>query len=344
MRWWLPILLVACGPTPLTPTPDGPDQPDGPPPDVPVSGCDYSELRDTTNDDVPPATGTPEDTGQTFGQELVVCGSFAADHFDGDITVDVDGYLITLASPADVLVRIHGAGAETIELVGLDVYTGAAFDQLVGSNTFYGDHGVAAMHLDAGTYELAAFALATAAIGAEVDYRITITADAPATRCPAVTTGGYAEANDGASSTGNDVVAIPSGAPPALTASAADAPEPSGLTVAAGVSTRVTGSLADVAVADQYEDKDTFLIASGDANELAVRLDWTAATNLDYLVFEEGSVEAVTRAIAPSTTGPEYETFAVKPNTSYWLLVGAKVGGAFPATYSATLCGASFTP
>ena len=344
MRWLLPILLVACGPKTLTPTPDGPVEPaDGPPEDSPpAAACDYNELRDTTNDDVPPASGTPEDTGVMFDQKLVVCGSFAADHFDDDITVDVDGYKFTLATTTDLLVRLHGAGAEAIEFVGMDVYGGAAFDELAGTLTFYGDHGVAQMRLQPGTYELAAFALAAAAIEAPVDYRITITADAPATRCPSVVSGAsYAEATDGANSTGNDMVTIPSGSPPALTA-ATDDPEPTGLTVTGSSQDRLGGLLKDVASADQYEDKDTYLIAVGDANELAIKLDWNGTANLDYLLFEANTPSPVVRAIAASNTGPEYQTFSVKPATAYWVLAGAKVGSTLPVAYSASLCGASF--
>ncbi len=340
------MLLVACGPKTLTPTPDGPDEaPDGPPVDSPpAAACDYTELRDTTNDDVPPASGTPEDTGVTFDQKLVVCGSFAADHFDGDITVDVDGYKFTLATTTDLLVRIHGAGAEAIELVGMDVYGGAAFDELVGTNTFYGDHGVAQMHLLPGTYELAAFALAAAAIEAPVDYRITITADAPDVRCPSVVSGtSYGEANDGAGNNGNDMVTIPSGAPPSLT-TAADSPEPTGLVVTGSSQDRLGGLLLDVALADQYEDKDTYLITTEDANELAIKLEWNGTANLDYLLFEANTPSPVVRAITASNTGPEYETFSVKPSTAYWVLVGAKVGSTLPVAYSASLCGASFVP
>jgi len=344
MRLLALCLLVACGPKSKDTPADGPiGSPDGPI-DTPVAVCDYTEQRDITNDDVPPANGTPEQTSVTFGQQLVVCGSFAADHFDGDITVDVDGYLITLTSAADVLVRLHGAGAETIELVGLDVYTGPDLDQLVGANTFYGDHGVTAIHLEPGTYELAAFALAAEAIDAPVEYQITINTDSPATRCPSVTGGAsYAEVLDGASNDGNDMVTIPSGAPPALTAGG-DTPEPTGITLNASAKYRIGGLLVDVAAADQYEDKDTFLITTEDANELAVKLDWNGPSNLDYLLFEADSAEAIVRAIAATNAGPEYETFSVKPATAYWLLVGAKVGSTLPVAYSASLCGAAFTP
>lgn len=347
----LALLLAACGPGPASDPPDAHHADaagveDAPAADAPPSGCDYTEQHDATNDDVSDPPGSPEQTGLTAGARTVVCGKFEHTHFDGDITADVDGYVIAVASETDVLVRLHGAGAETIEYAGVDVYGGATFGTLVGSATFYGDHGVVALHLPAGTYELAAFALSSAPLPSTIAYQLDITEDTPATRCPEVTSGGYAEAHDGADSTGNDVVTIPSGMPPALTASTTDAPEPTGLTLDPGTA-RLTGSAADVATTDQYEDKDTFAFATGaSTNELAVRLTWPGTgANLDYLVFEAGDPSPVFRAIATAPQAPELRTFSVKPNTSYWLLVGAKTGSAgFPVAYAASLCSAAFVP
>lgn len=342
-------LLAACGPSSSAP-PDGRvlDAPrtDDAPADAPPSGCDYTEQHDATNDDVSDPPGTPEQTGLTAGARTVVCGNFEHTHFDGDITADIDGYVLSVPSETDVLVRLHGAGAEAIEYAGVDVYGGATFGTLVGSATFYGDHGVAALHLPAGSYELAAFALSSAALSSTIAYELEVTTDTPATRCPEVASGGYAETHDGADSTDNDVVTIPDGAPPALTASATDAPEPTGLTLEPGA-TRVTGSAADVTTTDQYEDKDTFAFTTGaSTNELAVRLTWPGTgANLDYLVFEAGDPSPVFRAIATAPQAPELRTFSVKPNTSYWLLVGAKTGSAgLPVTYAASLCSAAFVP
>lgn len=342
------LLLAACGD-------DAPVQPvDAPPVAIDAAidaavptGCDYAEQSDLTNDDVSSTAGTPEVTGLTFATKTVVCGSLEAAHFDGDITVDVDGFTLTLAADADVLVRLHGTGLGGPELVGVEVYGGATFNQLVGSNTVIGDHAVTAMHLPAGTYELTAFALNSTAIASSLPYRIEVVTDAPATRCAELTTGGYAEAADGGASTGNDMIRLVSGTPPALTASTADAPEPTAFSITGGMSYRVTGSAADVATADTYEDVDTYAFATAaSTNELAVRLTWPGtATNLDYLLFEAGSADPVIRAIATANQGPELRTFAVKAGTSYWLLVGAKTGtGGLPAAYTATLCGGTFTP
>jgi hypothetical protein len=350
--WWFVLGVlggVGCGDKEFhTLEIDAHAAPDAPAIDAPQppAHCDYVEASDLTNDDVPPATGAPEQTGLTFASRTVVCGTFDSTHFDGDITVDIDGYLVTLAADADVVVTLHGAGAESVELVGLDIYTGPNLTTRVGGNTFYGDHGVTAVHLAAGSYELAAFALSGAAITAPIAYEIRVVADQPAARCPELTTGGYAEANDGAASTGNDMVRIASGAPPALTASTTDVPEPSGLVIEPAASALLTGSAADITTPDQYEDKDTFAFTTGaTTNELAVRLTWPGATaNLDYFVFEENTADPIVRAtlVGPA---PELTLFPVKPNTAYWLLIGAKVGATgLPASYGATVCGASFTP
>lgn len=349
MRFACSVLavLIGCGGDKAPADPDAPPIPIDAAPDADLpSGCDFAEQRDLTNDDVPPATGVPEQTGLTFVTRSVVCGTLDAAHFDGDITVDIDGYVIDVGAESDVLIRLHGPGAEAIELVGVDIYAGAGFDQLVATNTYYGDHAVTAVRLQAGKYELVAFALAGAAIATSIPYTLEVIADTPAARCSEVTTGGYAEAIDGATNAGNDMVRIPSGAAPALTASAADNPEPTQLVLIPGTNTRVTGSAGAAVMPDQYEDKDTFLVATGPAtNELAVQLDWPSTTaNLDYLLFEANSASPVIRAIS-TTQHPEVTTFSVKPNTSYWLLVGAKVGAtALPATYTASLCGATYTP
>lgn len=340
------LLLAACGDDAPDQSVDAPVAIDAAVDAAIATGCDYSEQADLTNDDVSSSAGMPEMTGLTFATKTVVCGALDASHFDGDITADVDGFTLTLAADADVLVRIHGTGLGGPELVGVEVYGGATFNQLVGSNTVIGDHAVTAMHLAAGTYELTAFALNSTAIPVSLPYRIEVVTDSP-TRCPELTTGGHAETTDGGASTGNDMIRLVSGTPPALTASTADAPEPTAFSIAGGMSYRLTGSAADVATADVYEDVDTYAIATAaTTNELAVRLTWPGTTtNLDYLLFEAGSADPVIRAIATTTTAPEVKTFAVKPGTAYWLLVGAKTGtGALPAAYTATLCATTFQP
>jgi hypothetical protein len=343
------LLLVACGDD------DGPAHSSdasvadtAPMPDSLPDDCDYTEQQDATNDDID--SGSPEATNLTFttSADTVVCGTIDASHFDGDITVDIDSFLITLATDADVLVRMNGPGAEAIEFVGVDVRAGSASGALVGTLTYYGDHGVTSVHLTAGTYDFEAFALSSAAITAAVPYTLAIVADNPALRCPELTTGGFPEAGDGASNDGNDVIRLASGMAPALTTSTADSPEATGLTLSPTAGDqRLTGSAADIAAPDLYEDKDTYAFATSSmTNELTVRLAWTGTTtNLDFLLFEAGDPTPVLRAISTAATSPEARTFSIKPSSSYWLLVGAKTGTlGLPMAYSASLCPTHFVP
>lgn len=346
---------AACGDdgnTPPTNADSGPHDdaaPDAPP--LPV-GCDYAETRDADNDDLYLETGTPELTGLTFTSSTTVCGTFDETHFDAaEGVVDVDTYVFELATAADVMVTIHGPGAEAIELAGVELYTGTDFADFIASADIATSHGVAAVHLEPGTYELLTFALNSAALTAPVSYKIKITTDAPETRCPDLTTGGYTEANDGVTSTGNDVVTITFGAggSQALTTVPTDSPDNSAAPFAIEPTTiqRITGSLADIATPDSYEDKDTYAFTTGaNTNQLAVRLTWPGTTyDLDYFLFEAGMVPAVTRVTNAGTTGPEFRTFVVKPSTSYWLLVGADATSTgLPVAYNATVCGAQFTP
>jgi hypothetical protein len=344
------VVAAACGDDGVAPSSDAAVVDTAPNPDGLPEGCDYVEQQDATNDDI--GSGTPETTNLTFttSADTVLCGSIDASHFDGDITVDVDSYLVTLATDADVLVRMKGPGAEAIEFVGIDVRAGSATGALVGTLTYYGDHGVTSVHLTAGTYDFEAFALNSAAITTSVAYTLAIVADNPALRCPELTTGGFAEALDtsGNMNAGNDVIRLASGMAPALTASGTDAPETTGLTLSPTAGDqRISGSAADIAAPDLYEDKDTYAFATSSmTNELTVRLAWTGTTtNLDFLLFEAGDPTPVLRAISTSTASPEARTFSIKPSSSYWLLVGAKAGTTgLPKAYAASLCPTHFVP
>jgi hypothetical protein len=312
------------------------------------SDCDYTEQADTTNDNL--ASGTPEATGLTYSTETVVCGSFDASHFDGDITVDVDSFIVAVANDGDLLLRLGGTGIDQIEFAGIDVRTADTANTLVGTLTYYGSHGVTSVHLPAGSYELTVFALSSAAIATTAPYQVKLLSDSPAIRCPELGSGGYAEANDGGSNNGNDVIQLASGMAPMLTASGGDSPEPTGLTLTpSNGDQRLSGNAANIAAPDLYEDKDTYAFMTGSTtNELTVRLAWAGtSTNLDYLLFEANAspLEAVVRAQKTAQTGPEALTFSIKPSTAYWLLIGSRAGTSTPAAaYSATLCPANFTP
>ena len=343
MRWFVNaafLSLVACGGESNHHTGIDALLPDTRTIDGLGDGCNYVEQRDATNDDVFPSPGTPEETALTVGTMTTICGAFEHTHFDGSITVDVDGYNVTIAAETDVLVRLSAAGAEAFELVGVDVYPDGS-TTLAGQVTFYGDHGVASVHLTAGKYEFLPFALNSQAATSTISYSLELSAGSLDARCALITSGGYAEANDGGTNTGNDVVSFPTSGAPALTTLGTDNPEPSGITTSSSSANRISGSAADVTVADKYEDKDTYAFTTGAANELTVRLAWSGAANLDFFIFAAGNATPVWRAEG-TTANAEAMTFSLKPSTSYWLLVGAKPGAGLPAAYSATLCGTNY--
>jgi hypothetical protein len=267
-----------------------------------------------------------------------ICGTFDSTHFDGDITVDIDGYTVEVASDSDLLVRITGPGAEAIELVGVDIYGGAGLSTRVGANTFYGDHGATALHLSPGTYELVPFALNSASITNDVPYRVWVETDSPATRCEELTTGGYSEGTGE-----NDVIAFPSSGGPMLTAATTDSPEDIGVTLNATASTRIAGTATDIAMQDKYEDRDTFeLRTQSSTNEATLMLNWTGAADLDFFLFEPNNLDPIVRAVG-TTAGNEVAMTSLKTTHTYWLVVAAKTGSAgLPASYSATLCGGHF--
>lgn len=337
MRWLCLLMFLGCGDDGAVPADAAIDASADATPDAP-SGCDYSEQRDGTNDTT--ETGTAEPTTLDIAQATTLCGSFAADHFDGNITVDVDAFHVQVSAETDLLLRLE-ANLSTVELAGVDVYSGATFSTLVGTATWYGDHAVTAVHLAPGTYELLPYVLNSVAIPSTISYRVKVERDDP-NRCLPIPSGGVVEASDGASSTGNDVYSVPMGAPIALTPSTADAAEPAG-TVAPGTPVRLSGTLADVAVADQYEDRDTFSFElPNGTNELSVRVDWQAAANVDFMLFEGTKIMPETRVIRAGTTGPEQLVYPVKAGPTYSIMVAAKPGGTFPVPYSVAMCAARY--
>ena len=221
--------------------------------------CDYTEQSDISNDTT--SGGASEATGVAFSTRTVVCGTIDHTHFDNDVTIDGDAYDLTVAAETDVVVRMVAPGAAALELVGIDVRD--ASDGLLGTFSFYGNHGVVSAHLPAGTFTLLVLSLGSEAIITSVPYRIEVVSDTPDTRCPEITVGGFTETETG-NNTANDVydysgTALPIGA---FTA-AADVPEETSIVLAPGTDIRFTGDSANVAAADYYEDTDTYKIATG---------------------------------------------------------------------------------
>jgi hypothetical protein len=331
----LVVLLAACGGEHTHIFPDARTT-DAAPDASSLGDCDYVEQRDATNDDVSSMTDTPEVTGLTIGTKTTICGTFDAGHFDGDVTVDIDGYAVFVAKDTDVFVRITGSGADTIELVGVDVYTGTGLATHVGANTYYGDHGVTAVHLTPGTYELVPFALNSTEITASVPYRVIVDPDNPATRCVELTSGGFTEGT-----ADNDVIAFPASGGPMLTPAPTDSPEATGIML--GDPTRIAGTATDIANQDNYEDRDTFAFATNaSTNEATLMLKWAGAADLNFYLFEADKLDPIVPAIT-TTAGSETALTSLKPSTNYWFVVGAKTGSTgLPASYSATICGAHY--
>ena len=340
-------LLACCGDN------DHPGTTDAPPidavdaaPDAFVD-CNYNEQHDTTNDylAVPNAI---EESGIMFksGETRTICGTVNIGHFDaGQGSIDIDNFGVTFANDADVVVRLTG-NAQNLNSVGVFSVNDAG--DATGGNFYLGNHAVFSHHFTAGHYQFSVEAYGDADATAAVPYKVRITTDNPTMRCPDVTAAAsYTEAADGATNDGNDVVAIDYSANPfiVLTA-AADAPEPTNLVLAPG-NYRITGNSASVAGSGSYFDRDDYLVTSGPTtNELAIRLKpGSAQANMDYFLFEENRVTVLNEfASASAPIGQEeFATFAVNPNSKYWLWIGkANADSANVATtYDASVCAVS---
>jgi hypothetical protein len=334
-------VLVACGGDHPATDANG----DAPADTGPPLTCGYTEKADATNSN---AAGA-EATGLTLAGSTLLCGKLDSGHYDGGTqTVDVDAFAFTVSAASDLVARVYGSGAETLDTVALQITSMDGSMQLA-FGVFVGDHAALIVHLPAGQYLAAVSAFSASALGAAVDYKVRFDPDT-AGRCAKLTSGGYTETNDGAGS-GNDMVNYDESAstPKTLTAATTDMPEPTGITVAAGTPAHIAGSSANVNPADSYMDRDTYLFSTGaGVNEMSIRLNWSATTvDFDYLVMPvpTTTVNDFAGGLATANSEDEFQTFAVKPSTMYWLWVGAYDGATgLPATYDATLCAGSFTP
>jgi len=308
--------------------------------------CDYTEATDATN-------GTmAEMTNLTLGAlPSDVCGTVNNGHYDAaSQVVDQDTYRITLAAPTDVLVQFVGAaGIETVGDFSVLIFDTATQPTLLAGSTLdstHGSHGVFLTSLPAGTFDFVVDAKDTIDLAAPIDYKVRITADMPAVRCPtSIMPADYTEATDTATNTGNDVfeAKFANDPPFTLTASTTDVPEPTGLTVDTDANRHITGISGAEDDADDYQDHDTYEITTGPmVDELSIRLDWPGATaDLDYALFEATTTSETGSALLTSTTGPEFDTFAVKPASKYWVWVAAHDGSTGqPIMYDLELCAA----
>jgi len=344
------LSLVACGDD-APANPDAPDTIDAAPdaPDVPT-GCDYAELLDASNDDLTSASGSPETTGKTLAGSIRLCGQIDTTHYSAsDGLVDIDGFAVMVPA-GPVRVTVSGPGLEALRDVTLEISTGADFVDLYGREELLGTHVFYMDTMEAGVYQFAVIAGNATAPTAPVAYKIVVTADDPATRCPKVTAAAdFTEAGDGAGSRGNDVYAINySAMPPAtvdsLTVAVADTSEPTALTINPGDAKRLRGTLAEIAIDASYKDRDSFVFTTGaNTDEVTLRLNWTGTADLDAFLFQAGAVPRVGQANLTSTTESEFKTIAVKPNTMYAVWAGLDRSSTGPITYDISLCGSDFT-
>jgi hypothetical protein len=334
VKKYLPLvaLAVACGDDAPT-APDAAAQADAEVRPDAGDPCDHREQDDAGNETA------AESSGIVLGGERRICGQV-------DSKYDTDQYSFRVGD-GRVLMRLSAPGNM------LDALEATVVDH--GTAVVRGVHGVVAFSAENGTLTVVVQADDADELVEPVAYEVLLQPDDPASRCPTgVGPPAYMESHDGAGNLDNDVVSIewePAYAG-SLTAAPADVPETSAsaLTVSAGMTYLATGSAGvNAAATDAYQDRDTYLIASGgETNELSVRVAWTGPSgDFDFVVFPVATDElgpALVMGTHRGESSPEFATTAVFPSTSYWLWVGSADGSPVPSPYTLTLCGASFTP
>ncbi|HUS30555.1 MAG TPA: hypothetical protein VMZ53_18725 [Kofleriaceae bacterium] len=343
MRVHLALLLAvaACG-----------DDSGGTNPDAPLGGngdggdgsmdvpCSYTEMSDPGN----ASSTTPEVTNITFATKAVLCGKVDTGHFDAtEQQVDQDIYKLTFAADTDLIIHFTGAASGLDELAVQVAQTAAR----AGYGSWTHDHGALVAHVTAGDWYVTAGAFKASDATAAFPYKIVIETDTPG-RCAHLTTGGFTEAGDGTNNVGNDMIEYDSSADPTkrLTTGSTDTPEATGVLTAPGMQYRLTGTAANVNASDDYQDRDTYeFMTDAATNELSVRLNWDGTTrDFDFLAVPQNSVKLVGAGLDNATTADEFETFAVKPSSTYWIWVGAYDGAALPTNYDITVCASTYTP
>jgi hypothetical protein len=303
-----------------------------------VAPCNYTELTDATNDMMPEATGLSAGTTETE-----VCGQFDLGHFTAATqSADDDIYRVSVTVATPLLVDVFaGPGVETLAGVTVRFFDTSTQPALVAeAKPTLTDHGAFLVTLAPGDYDMKVSADATAQVAVAIPYRIRLT---PMPRCDAGTvgTGSGSAAGTYAETAGdNDTVAVDFTKDPSFTPIASSTPEPTKLKIDPDKFYSISGAIDATAQSDQYLDRDTFEITTGDVeNELAVRLDWDgASSDLDYIVFDAATMTPIVASNLTSNTGPELQMFAVAPATKYWLWIGGFQGSS-ATTYHANVCG-----
>lgn len=298
-------------------------------PDAPLDPkCDFSEVESNFNI----ATGLG-----VSGAVKTLCGQSDPGHFDAaEGLLDRDGFDVSLAAEADVLVRLEMPNRAPLSRV--EVWLNG------GKWLVRGDQTVFRVHLyDPGVYMLALRAYSAADITEAVPYTLSIGTDDVSARCAKPVSATYVEGADGASSTGNDVFQFSNSYVASLTPGD-DAPEATAVTLGApGSRYRFDGNSAAVTGAGgPFYDGDSYAFRSGStAQQVTVRADWTTQSDLDLFLFQAGAVPDQTWGISRRLQPVEYFTFMLEPNTDYQVYAAA-YGGVRPFDYSVTVCSEQF--
>jgi hypothetical protein len=315
--------------------------------------CDYNENAGNDMANWEPANA--DDSGITYsGTRTVLCGNFNSGHYGmngmgspADV-VDADGIRFNNASTGQVIVHLLvGNGLTNVDRTVVQILRN---NGLYGFGVVEGDHGTFTFNLPGATgYVAAIYTINDTGISASIPYKMLISPDTA--RCP--TKAGAAdhpEAGDGGSNNGNDMIEFNFTAnnQSSLTASTSDTPEVTNFAIDPAEAFSISGDLANVNPSDNYMDRDTYHFTTGPTTtQMSVRVNWpSTSSDLDFRIYppqQSGIPESFVGGVDTSDMEDEYETFAVQPNTSYWLWVAAE-DGATPTTYTATLCGETFTP
>jgi len=298
---------------------------------LPTAACDFSELNDVSN-------VTSESTPLYVDTLQILCGQIDPGHWGASDLVDRDGFVISVPSAGDYVLKVIAPGSAALSSATLE-FQGSKVSLSNG-------RAVLGKHLAlGGSYVLAIQAFNANGIASAIPYKISLIRD---THCPkALVAANYLEANDGATSTGNDVFSIDAlNGTRSFTASTTDGPEPTALTAQAASKLHLSGLSADVSQASgsTYKDGDTFSFQTGTlTTQMTIRIDWAGGTaDLDYALFVAGSS---TPAFFSGDTNSSLElsVFAVQPSTSYQLWLGAKASSSgLPVAYDISLCSDSF--
>jgi hypothetical protein len=304
--------------------------------------CAFHERDDLGNAVTPEVTGLALDGGTTS-----VCGSIDGGHFDrAEGTVDVDRFRVTVRGSGELLVQMT-ADPEVALLGELAVrlYVDAPEPILMAEGTLrpdLADHAAFVATVPPGDIDVVVSARASGDIQGALPYRVRLLAD-PSNTCGGGNDGvTYREHGDGDDDTGNDVVAVDFTLRSPFS-TLGGTPEPTGLVL--GGRAHIAGVAGAEPRADAYLDRDTYLLAAASStNELAVRLDWQAHADLDYVVFEADTLTPVATSTLSGLSSPEFQVFAVHPGASYWLWVGryATPAGSVPAPYDVHVCAGGF--